>query len=63
MQVELFYIAHADPCGRNIEKNAWSNNKDGTGTLRYSTVLESRRVLLLSSNPEFYLSVLDYKLF
>ena len=38
MQVELFYIAHADPCGRNIEKNRWSKNKDGTRTLWYSSL-------------------------
>ena len=77
-------MAHADPGGRNIEKNTWSKNKEGTwtllasypgsaqlfiacsmekrrkagwglGTRLNSTVLESRRVLLLSSNPEFYL--------
>ena len=40
MQVELLInpnIAHADPCGRNIEKNTWSKNKDGYSN---STVLE-----------------------
>ena len=47
-------IAHADSCGRNIEKNTWSKNKDCTRTLRYSS-LQSGRVLLLSSNPESYL--------
>jgi len=34
-------IAHAVPCGQNIEKNTCSKNEDGTRTLRYSSLEES----------------------
>ena len=50
MQVDTLLtrnIAHTNLCGQNIEKNTWLNNKDST------TVLKSKRVLLLSSNPDF----------
>ena len=36
MQVELLTrnIAHTNLCGRNIKKNRWSKNKDGTRVLK-----------------------------
>ena len=63
MQVDTLLtqnIAHADLCGRNIKKNMWSMNKDGTRTLRYSSLEESYFWALTQS---FTFSVLDYELF
>ena len=60
MQVETLLtrnIVHADPCR---QKNTWSRNKDGTWTLRYSSLEESYFWALTQS---FIFSILGYKLF